>query len=49
MTTSSPPNGLKRHRSASNAVQQLARQAARDKKLGRFLEQAKAKLQNEGA
>jgi len=26
----------------------MARQAARDKKLGRFLEQAKAKLQNEG-
>jgi putative transposase len=32
--------------SVSNTVQRLARQAARDKKLGRFLEQAKATLMN---
>jgi len=32
--------------SVSNTVQRLARQAARDKKLGRFVEQAKTKLMN---
>lgn len=32
--------------SISNTVQRLGRQATRDKRLGRFLEQAKATLMN---